>query len=231
MDQDDEALEELLRTASAAPPSERVQFRDDIAAFGSAAVSALASWLTDARLGAFAVRVLEAIGRRPDGRADAIRALAEARTTATSEPTRLDAAQSLANLNAGRDELPSARRGAAGGATRSPANGEDWSEHELEIAVAGYFEMLRMEGEGRPFNKSQRRLELQKRLDGRTLDSVKLRHHNTSAVLDERGLRIVEGFKPLRNYPRQLAEIVDRYVAASPWLSEADAADSREVGT
>lgn len=105
MDQDDEALEELLRTASAAPPSERIQFRDDIAAFGSAAVPVLAPWLRDARLGTFAVRVLEEIGRRPDGRADAISALAEARTTAASESTRFDAAQSLANLKAGRDEL------------------------------------------------------------------------------------------------------------------------------
>ncbi len=221
MDQDDEALEELLRTASAAPPSERIQFRDDIAAFGSAAVPVLAPWLRDARLGAFAVRVLEEIGRRPDGRADAIRALAEARTTAVSESTRLDAAQSLANLNAGRDELPAARRRPAGGATRSPAHGENWSEQELELAVADYFEMLRMEVEGRPFNKSQHQLELQKRLDGRTIASVSLRHRNTSAVLDERSFPCVQGYTPLRHYPRQLAEIVDRYVAASPWLPRA----------
>ncbi len=177
------ALEKLLRTASAAPPSERIQYRDDIAAFGPAAVPVLAPWLADARLGAFAVRVLESIGRRPDGRADAIRALAEARTSAGSESARLDAAQSLANLNVGRDEMPAARRRGTGGATRSPANGDNWSEHELELAVADYFEMLRMEVEGRPFSKSEHGLELHKRLDGRTLGSVKLRHHNTSAVL------------------------------------------------
>jgi len=146
------ALEKLLRTASAAPPRERIQSRDDIAAFGPAAVPVLAPWLADARLGAFAVRVLESIGRRPDGRADAIRALAEARTSAGSESARLDAAQSLANLNVGRDEMPAARRRGTGGATRSPANGDNWSEHELELAVADYFEMLRMEVEGRPFS-------------------------------------------------------------------------------
>ncbi len=82
MAEEDEELAELLRVAFAASPGERVQYRDAIAAFGTAALPALARWLTDARLGAFAVRVLEAIGRRPDGRADAIRALAQARTSA-----------------------------------------------------------------------------------------------------------------------------------------------------
>ncbi len=220
MDQET-ALEQLLRTASAAPPSERIQYRDDIAAFGPAAVPVLAPWLADARLGAFAVRVLESIGRRPDGRADAIRALAEARTSAGSESARLDAAQSLANLNAGRDEMPSASRRSTGRAASSASGGATWSEQELDLAVKEYFDMLRMDLEGRAFNKSEALHVLQKRLNGRTLASVSLRHRNTSAVLNERGLPFVRGYTPLRHYPQQLAEIVDRYVAASPWLPRA----------
>ncbi len=132
-----------------------------------------------------------------------------------------DVEQALASLDARRDELPSVSRRSAGRAVASAGGGEIWSAQKLDFAVADYFHMLRMELEGRPYNKSEALQDLRKRLNGRTIASVSLRHRNTSAVLDERGLPFIDGYKPMGNYPRLLAEIVDRYVAASPWLPRA----------
>lgn len=56
-------LDEVLNAAEAASPGERIEFRDRIAAFGAQAIPPLGRWLLDPRLGAFAVRTLERIGR------------------------------------------------------------------------------------------------------------------------------------------------------------------------
>ena len=68
-----EPLEELLFAAEKAGAS-RIEFRDQIAAHGAPAVEAMAPWVRDPHLGAFAVRV---IGRAAGhgARAEAIAAL------------------------------------------------------------------------------------------------------------------------------------------------------------
>lgn len=68
-------LEELLALARDADPAERIKFRDSIAAHGDVAVEAMIDWLGDPRLAAFAIRVLEKIGRQPIHRSIAIAAL------------------------------------------------------------------------------------------------------------------------------------------------------------
>ncbi|MBA2382262.1 MAG: hypothetical protein H0V73_09150 [Chloroflexi bacterium] len=60
------SLDAVLSAASAAEPSERIEFRDPIAAHGENAIEAMTEWLGDSRLAAFAIRVLEVIGRDPD---------------------------------------------------------------------------------------------------------------------------------------------------------------------
>jgi len=57
-------LEGLLSKARDAGSFERIEFRDRVASFGETAIDAMTDWLGDARLGAFAVRVLERIGRQ-----------------------------------------------------------------------------------------------------------------------------------------------------------------------
>lgn len=52
-------LNALLREAAAAGAANRIELRDRIAAFGSEAILRLEPWLSDARLGAFAVRTIE----------------------------------------------------------------------------------------------------------------------------------------------------------------------------
>ena len=52
-------LDTLLREAAAADGTIRIEFRDRVAAFGPEAIGRLEPWLSDPRLGAFAVRTIE----------------------------------------------------------------------------------------------------------------------------------------------------------------------------
>lgn len=56
------SLGDLLRLAESAGPAERIDFRDSIAAFGREALPAVRAWLSNDRLGPFAMRVLVAMG-------------------------------------------------------------------------------------------------------------------------------------------------------------------------
>lgn len=69
-------LDDLLTQAREADQQERIKLRDSIAAHGELAIEAMTDWLGDPRLAAFAIRVLEAIGREPAQRAAAIAVLA-----------------------------------------------------------------------------------------------------------------------------------------------------------
>lgn len=90
--------------------------------------------------------------------------------------------------------------------------GEDWSEMEVEATVSDYFEMLRAEAAGRPFNKSEHNQELRRLLSGRSKSSVELKHQNISAVLDALGLPYIKGYKPRGNSQLLLRKAVQAYV-------------------
>ena len=55
----------------------------------------------------------------------------------------------------------------------------DWSETEVALIVADYFDMLRKELAGEPLNKSEHRRRLMPLLDGRSKKSVEFKHQNT----------------------------------------------------
>jgi hypothetical protein len=77
---------------------------------------------------------------------------------------------------------------------------------------------LLLELRGEPYNKAQRRRELQRLLDRRTEPAIERKHQNISAVLIEMGLPYVSGYKPLRNYQELLRQIVQERVALTPEL-------------
>jgi len=58
-------LDRLLEAASTAEPMSRIEYRNRIAAFGVAAINRLEPWLSDPRLGAFAVRTIERAAAAP----------------------------------------------------------------------------------------------------------------------------------------------------------------------
>ena len=84
----------------------------------------------------------------------------------------------------------------------------NWSRSEVELTVADYFEMFDAEQQGVPFNKTEHRRSLQQNLSNRTEAAIELKHQNISAVLANKGLPFINGYKPRGNYQALLAEFV-----------------------
>jgi hypothetical protein len=90
-----------------------------------------------------------------------------------------------------------------------PQAGKDWSEIEVRLTVADYFDMLEAELLGKSFKKSDHRKALAPKLAGRSDGSIEFKHQNISAVLVELGLPYIEGYKPRGNYQGLLATEVE----------------------
>jgi hypothetical protein len=95
-------LDDLLDAAANADQSERIDWRDPIAEHGQAAIPMIRQWLTNPALGAFAVRVLEKIGERPDDRRAAVAALERIDAAAVPDHVARDIASALDRLGAQR---------------------------------------------------------------------------------------------------------------------------------
>ena len=94
------ALAKLLKRAEDADPSNRIDWRDPIAAHGTAAIEAVTPWLKVPTLAAFAIRVIARVGL--DGEpATAQAALRQARRR-LDERLRADIDWALASLKAER---------------------------------------------------------------------------------------------------------------------------------
>ncbi len=100
--------------------------------------------------------------------------------------------------------------------------GQDWSRDEIDLIVADYFDMLRLELAGEKYSKTERRRALQqfvKRSDG----SIEFKHQNISAVLRELSLPWIWGYKPAKNYQKTaLPAGIERYLDAkrSPFSTD-----------
>jgi hypothetical protein len=68
-------FDKLLNRARNAEPDTRIELRDPIAARGERAIAAMTDWLSDPRLAAFAIRVLERIGREEANKAAVVASL------------------------------------------------------------------------------------------------------------------------------------------------------------
>ena len=98
--------------------------------------------------------------------------------------------------------------------------GEDWTENEVRLIVADYFDMLEAELLGRPYKKSEHWKALILQLPGRSKGSIEFKHQNVSAVLVEIGLPYIEGYKPLGNYQSILAKEVESFLVQHPGFLE-----------
>ncbi len=74
MSEDLADLDDLLARARDASPETRIELRDPIAGHGENAIEAMSEWLGDDRLAAFAIRVLDRIGREAAHR-DAVKSV------------------------------------------------------------------------------------------------------------------------------------------------------------
>lgn len=104
----------------------------------------------------------------------------------------------------------------------------DWSREENEATVADYLEMLQLELAGVEYSKTEHRRNLVKLLDGRTEGAVERKHQNISAALIDNGCQWIEGYKPLFNYQRDLAEIVADRIESMPSLRAVMVANASE---
>lgn len=94
--------------------------------------------------------------------------------------------------------------------TNDPA-GTGWSQREIDLIVADYFEMLQFERTGQPYVKAERNRALQD-LTHRSRGSIEFKHQNISAVLHKLGADWIPGYKPMANYQGALIDGVERYL-------------------
>jgi hypothetical protein len=97
---------------------------------------------------------------------------------------------------------------------------KDWTEQEVGLIVADYFDMLEAELLGKSFKKSDHRKALAPKLQGRSDGSIEFKHQNVSGVLVELGLPYIEGYKPRSNYQGILATEVESFLDKHPGFLE-----------
>lgn len=89
--------------------------------------------------------------------------------------------------------------------------GTEWSDQEVGLVVADYFEMFRLERQGQKYNKAEHNRQLQQ-ATRRTQTSIERKHQNISAVLGHPGLPSINGYKPLANFQQSLLDAIERYL-------------------
>jgi|SRR5690606_29099008 len=111
----------------------------------------------------------------------------------------------------------------------SPERGKPWTDEEIRVVVDAYFLMLAKQARGEEFVKSEFREAIAPSLSVRTAKAIELKWCNISAVLEERGMTWVTGFKPLPHMQRRLREAVEKRLSSPTPSSEAVAARMRNT--
>ena len=85
----------------------------------------------------------------------------------------------------------------------------EWSDREIDLIIADYFDMLRMEILREPYVKSRRNAALQE-VTGRSRGAIEYKHQNISAVLQMLGMPWISGYKPMANFQKALIDGIER---------------------
>lgn len=93
-----------------------------------------------------------------------------------------------------------------------------WTEQEVGLLIADYFDMLQLDLLGQDYSKADHNRRLREVLAGRSKPSVEFKHRNVSAVLLKLGLPYIDGYKPAKNYQRSLVDAIRAYMDANPAL-------------
>lgn len=89
---------------------------------------------------------------------------------------------------------------------------KDWTDSEVALIVADYFDMLKRELAGQKVNKTEHRKALLPLLNGRSDGSIEFKHCNISAVLVRLELPYIAGYKPRFNFQAALVAAVEAYL-------------------
>jgi hypothetical protein len=87
-----------------------------------------------------------------------------------------------------------------------------WSNIEVELIVADYFNMLIKELAGKGYSKADHRKNLLPLLNDRSEGSIEFKHQNISAVLVNLGQPYIKGYLPRYNYQMLLEDKVLDYL-------------------
>ena len=93
------------------------------------------------------------------------------------------------------------------------ARNSPWSDWEIDLIIADYFDMLRMDCASKPYKKSHRNKAIQKKTS-RSSGSIEFKHQNVSAVLQDLGRPWIPGYKPRKNYQKALIDGIERYLGS-----------------
>ena len=93
---------------------------------------------------------------------------------------------------------------------------ESWSNIEVALIVADYFEMLIKELNRIPFKKADHRRQLMPLLKNRSEGSIEFKHQNISAILINLGRPYITGYLPRYNYQILLEDKVIDYLIHHP---------------
>lgn len=96
--------------------------------------------------------------------------------------------------------------------------GQDWTQDEIDLVVADYFDMRAKFLRGEDFVKA-RHYERIIETTGRTKSSVERKYMNISAALERLCLPWLKGYAPLRNFQNALLKSVELFVAQE-WNGE-----------
>jgi hypothetical protein len=97
---------------------------------------------------------------------------------------------------------------------------EAWSNHEVELIVADYFQMLAHELSGTPYKKADHRRRLLPLLKNRSDGSIEFKHQNISAVLIRLGCPYIKGYLPRYNYQNMLENVVIEWISKNPLIED-----------
>ncbi len=78
-----------------------------------------------------------------------------------------------------------------------------WTPYELQLIIADYFSMLLAELRNEPYNKALHRRALMQQIP-RSAGSIERKHMNISAVLIKYGRPFILGYKPYKNFQRDM---------------------------
>lgn len=94
----------------------------------------------------------------------------------------------------------------------TPQPGQDWTDEEVALVVADYFDMLKSELLNQPYNKSEHNRNLRTVVTARSRSAVEKKHQNISAVLIAFNLPYIDGYKPLSQFQGRLIDTVESYL-------------------
>lgn len=89
---------------------------------------------------------------------------------------------------------------------------DTWSNIEVQLIIADYFNMLSAELRGENYSKAEHRRALMSLLKNRSEGSVEFKHQNISAVLIELGQPYIKGYLPRYNYQQMLKDAIFDYL-------------------